>query len=81
MSKVSAKASIYVGDTDIAWLVTETPSEVISKMLDSTSETMIQFTLGNNSDWNGKPLYIKKRCINAISPPRDQGEGDTDESE
>lgn len=66
-----AKASVYVGSDDAAWIVTETPSEVVDEVRSANSDDLIKLTLGNRSDWNGKPLYVRAGAITSISPPRD----------
>jgi hypothetical protein len=72
----SAKASIYVGQDDAAWVVTQTPSEIAEMVRSADPEDLIEFTLGNESEWNSKPLYIRAKNITAISPPKNQNFGD-----
>lgn len=74
------KASVYVGDDDVPFIVTETPSEiaVLVENAESTAQGLIQLTLGNRSDWNGKPLFVRAAKINAISAPKTGQDNDDD---
>lgn len=71
--RTRAKASVFMEQSEIAWLVTETPSEVADRLDGAVPGAMLKFTLGNDSDWNGRPLYIRADAITAISPPRAEG--------
>lgn len=70
-----AKSSVFM-DNDIAWLVTDTPSEVAAKVEAAGATDMLKFSLGNDSDWNGRPLYLRADAITGISPPRSEGPED-----
>lgn len=61
-----AKASVFV-EGDIPFVVTETPSEVAA-IIDAHPHGLIRLTLGNESEWSGKPLYVRANRINAIAP-------------
>ena len=69
-----AKAAVYVGDDDWPFVVAETPSEIAAmvKAAENSGTSLIQLTLGNTSDWNGKPLFVRAARVNAISPPKAQ---------
>jgi hypothetical protein len=70
-----AKASIYLGNDDVPFLVAETPSEAAEKIHRSLADPqsgLVLLTLANASDWNGKPLYVRAASVSAISPPKDQ---------
>lgn len=71
-----AMASVYVSDEDACWLVTQTPSEVAATLREAGSDDLLELTLGNDSDWNGKPLFVRARAITAISPPNDERRDD-----
>jgi hypothetical protein len=71
-----AMASVYVAAEDACWVVTQTPSEVAEALRAASPDDLLELTLGNDSEWNGKPLFVRARSITAISPPRDQGEDD-----
>lgn len=66
-----SKAAVYVGDDDVCWLVTQTPSEVAEMLRAADGEDLVELTLGNRSGWNGKPLYVRARSVTAVGPPRD----------
>jgi hypothetical protein len=68
---LKAKASIYVGNDDVAWVVTQTPSEVVAMIREADPDDMLEFNLGNASSWNARPLYIRAKVISSVSPPRD----------
>lgn len=80
---MKALASIFIGDDDRAWLVTATPSEAAGIVREGilTGERFVEFTLGNKSDWSGKPLYLDPEAITAISPPKSQDKKDEDYDE
>jgi hypothetical protein len=72
-------ASVYVGEDDVCWVVCETPSEIAGMVSDAAPDQLLELTLGNRSDWNGKALFIRAERIGAISPPRNMGEGDEED--
>lgn len=74
----TAKASVYIGTDDAAWLTVESPSEIAALMATAPSDGLIQLTLGNQSTWNGKPLWLRNSAITAVSSPKDQDEDDED---
>lgn len=74
--KVVPKATIFIGDTDIAWIVTESPTEIAQMIEDNPDDKLLKLTLGNFSSWGGKPLYVRAKSITSIGPPRDQGDDD-----
>lgn len=69
-----AKSSIYISTDDSCFLVVETPSEVREMVMEARlhDHIFVELTLGNESKWNGKPLYVKWEYVVAISPPKDQ---------
>lgn len=71
-----SKSSVYVGDDDVCWLVTQTPSEVAEMLRAADGEDLVELTLGNRSGWNSKPLYVRARSVTAVGPPRDDSAGD-----
>lgn len=71
-----AKAAVYMWDDDVPFNVAETPSEVAELLRNAEPEDLVQLTLGNESDWNGKPLYVRACRINAISPSKTGKAGD-----
>ena len=69
--RIIPKASVYVDGEQACWIVTQTPSEV-AQLVENYPDQLIELTLGNFSDWGGKPLYVRSSKINSISPPRNQ---------
>lgn len=76
MSK-RAMAAIYLGPDSAPFIIAETPSEatIIVEAALNDGRAFAELTLGNDSEWNAKPLYVKATSVFAISPP----EGDIDE--
>jgi hypothetical protein len=72
-----AMASVYQHGDDACFIVTQTPSEVHAALeaAEQAGDTFALLTLGNTSEWNGKPLYIRPSSVVAISPPK-TGEDD-----
>lgn len=66
-------ASVYVSGDDNPFVVTESPSEVadIIHAAVEDRQTFAKLTLGNLSDWNSKPLFVRPASVVAISPPKD----------
>lgn len=77
----AAKASVFLGDDDAAFIVAETPSEVAALVAEATDQhqPLVKLTLANTGDWNAKPLYVRVDRVTAISPPKDQDQADEDE--
>lgn len=69
-----AKASVFVGQDDAPFLVAETPREVAHLVHDA--EGMVELTLANSGDWNGKPLLVRADCVTAVCPPKTGSEDD-----
>jgi len=71
-------ASIYFTDDDAPFLITETPSEAVAALqaAENAGESFAKLTLGNASDWNAKPLYVRASRIVAVGPPKDQADDD-----
>ncbi len=76
-------ASVYVSGDDNPFIVTESAGEAaeIIHAAILAGSTFAKLTLGNRSDWNAKPLYVRAASVVAISPPKDltdevRGEGD-----
>lgn len=68
-----AKASVFVADeTNAAWAVAETPSEV-EALAEPRPSGMIQLTLANEEhEWNGRALFVRADRVCAVSPPMNQ---------
>jgi hypothetical protein len=69
-------ASVYVGDDDAPFIITETASEAAAIVVAALSagRTFATLTLGNESEWNAKPLYVRAEAVMAISPPKNHGD-------
>ena len=57
-----------------AWLVAETPSEVMDLVRAAREQGMgssfVELTLANpGSEWNGRKLYLDAYSVRAVSPP------------
>ncbi len=76
-----AMASVYLAPDDVPFIVVETPSEVaaIIKAAHDAGEPLAKLTLGNASEWNAKPLYVRPASVVAVSPPKDLVDEDEDE--
>lgn len=69
-----AKSSVFLEYDDSAFLCAETPSEVaelVELCLDG-GHAFVQLTAGNESEWNGKPIFIHAASIRGIVPPLSQ---------
>ncbi len=73
-----AMASIFLGDDDVPFIVAETPREIAELVRTALrdGEPLIELTLANDSDWNGKPLIGRADRVIAVCPPKDQGGDD-----
>jgi 2-keto-3-deoxy-6-phosphogluconate aldolase len=71
-----AMASVYLGDDDTPFIVAETPREIAEMVRAAIrdGDPLIELTLANASDWNGKPLIARADRVTAVSPPKDQDE-------
>lgn len=83
-----ALAAVYSDDSTIgAWLVAETPLEVLSAVRTGLAncDRFIELTLANpDADdeevrWNGRPVYVRPDLVTAIGPPLDTESGDDDD--
>lgn len=69
-----AKASIYLSPSDLPFLVAESPHEVtdaVQVAIDG-GYLFVCLTLGNESEWNGKPVFVRADAVLAVSPPKTQ---------
>lgn len=73
-----AMASIFLSGDDYPFVVTQTPGEVADLVRNGVEnkEILIELTLGNQSSWNNRPLFVDPREVKAISPPKDLEEDD-----
>lgn len=79
-ARLKALATVHVIDDEAAWVVTETPSEVMERVDEvENHHDFVTLTLGNKSRWNGRPVYIRVDQIRAISPPIDLDDEEDDE--
>lgn len=69
-----AKACVYVGDSERPFLVAESPREVADLVTGATG--LVELTLANESDWNGKPAFVRGDRVAAITPPTDPPDHD-----
>ena len=78
MAYRQAKAAVYLFPDDVPFIVTESPSEIVSLMgvAEGLGDPLVKLTLGNQSEWNGKPLFVRADRIVAISPPKDGDENE-----
>lgn len=78
-SRRQVKSSVWErGDDPAAWAVAETPSEVAEIVREgrATGAAFVELTLANQSDWNGRTLYIDPHDVSSISPPMRAMRGD-----
>ncbi len=66
-------ASVFLGDDDTPFIVAETPNEIAELVRAALrdGEPLIELTLANNSEWNGKPLIARADRVTAACPPKD----------
>ena len=73
---ISAKATVFLRGSDVPFVVLESPGEVVAMILTAATarrhgkpgpDDLIELRLGNASEWNGKPLYLRSREIVAVS--------------
>jgi hypothetical protein len=71
-------ASVFLGDADSPFIVAETPNEVAAlvRAAFAGGDPLIELTLANLSDWNGKPLICRADRVVAACPPKDRDEDD-----
>ncbi len=73
-------ASVFVSNDDAPFIVAETPREIAEMVRAAIrdGEPLIELTLANSGDWNGKPLICRADRIVAMCPPKDL-DGDEDD--
>ncbi len=73
-----AMASVFLGEDDAPFIVCETPREIaeLVRVALREGEPLIELTLANLSDWNGKPLIARADRVFAVCPPKDQDDED-----
>lgn len=75
-------STVFISNDDAPWMVAETPLEVVEKVKEAerNNETFVEFTLGNpNSDWNGRPVFLRAKEIHSIGPPRSYRDDEEEE--
>ncbi len=74
-------ASVFLNGDDTPFIVAETPREIAEMVRTAIrdGEPLVELTLANARDWNGKPLFCRADRIMAMCPPRDEGGDEDDE--
>lgn len=67
-------ASVYNGADETCWLVAETPAEVADAVRAALRDPdpgggIVELTLANASNWNGRTVYLDVETIRSIAPP------------
>lgn len=76
-----AKATVRLAGDERPYVVCETPSEVASAVeaAHDRDDVLIELSLANPDDWNGKPLYINPFSLHSVSPPISMSTNDDDD--
>lgn len=81
MNAPRSLATVYVTGDPEAFLVAETPREVLALIEDAertTSPHFVRLTLTGGT-WVNKPVHVRASHIQAIGPPAELDEDDEDE--
>ncbi|MES2867611.1 MAG: hypothetical protein V4703_12785 [Actinomycetota bacterium] len=73
-----AMAAVYLGDDDVPFIVAQTVGEIAERVRAAirAGDPLVELTLANDSDWNGKPLICRADRVTAMSPPKVGGDDD-----
>ena len=66
-------ATVWAADCgNGAWLVANTPLEVVAAVEKADANQLIDLTCANPDEaWNGRTIYVRADSIKAIGPPLD----------
>jgi hypothetical protein len=71
-SKVRPMATVFLHGDPAGFIIGETPEEAVAQ--EPSRGGWVHYTLANDSDWNGRTVFIKEARISAISPSNNRVE-------